>query len=371
MDYINTPDPQKLSSLLNTLEQSHTLPLSGYEYLITHRSQETASILAEKAASLRRRIYGNTVYIRGLIEISNICKNNCLYCGIRKDNRECSRYRLTAEEILECCAEGYALGFRTFVLQSGEDPALTDEAMCSVIRQIKQRHPDCAITLSLGERSRSSYQRLFDAGADRYLLRHETANASHYRQLHPPDMSFDRRMQSLQDLRAIGYQTGCGFMVGSPYQTAATLAQDLKFIETFRPDMCGIGPFIPHKATPLRHMPAGDADLTCFLLSILRLIHPLTLRPATTALGTIAPDGREKGILAGANVIMPNLSPCAVRKKYELYNNKLCSGAESAQGIDSLAQRMAAIGYEIVTDRGDAAAYENSRLQNIGYAQPK
>ena len=251
------------------------------------------------------------------------------------------------------------MGFRTFVLQGGEDGFFTDEILCGIIRSIKERHPDCAVTLSLGERKPLSYQRLFDAGADRYLLRHETADRSHYHRLHPPDMSFTRRMECLRNLRETGYQTGCGFLVGSPYQTAETLAMDLKFIETFRPDMCGIGPFIPHNDTPFRDMPAGDTELTCYLLSILRLIHPPVLLPATTALGTLDPDGREKGILAGANVVMPNLSPPSVRKKYELYNNKLCTGDESAQAKEHLAQRMKSIGYEIVTERGDAKTGNN------------
>lgn len=348
-----------LYGLIRKLEQTRSLTRTEYEYLITHRSQEAADTLAQKAVSARRQIYGSAVYVRGLIEISNICKNDCLYCGIRRSNRHCERYRLDAGQILSCCMEGYALGFRTFVLQGGEDGFFTDEILCGIIRSIKERHPDCAVTLSLGERKPLSYQRLFDAGADRYLLRHETADRSHYHRLHPPDMSFTRRMECLRNLRETGYQTGCGFLVGSPYQTAETLAMDLKFVETFRPDMCGIGPFIPHNDTPFRDMPAGDTELTCYLLSILRLIHPPVLLPATTALGTLDPDGREKGILAGANVVMPNLSPPSVRKKYELYNNKLCTGDESAQAKEHLAQRMKSIGYEIVTERGDAKTGNN------------
>lgn len=344
---------EKLFSLIDSLEERHALSLTEYEYLIDNRCPEAARLLARKASVLRRRIYGNTIYVRGLIEISNVCRNDCFYCGIRKSNRDCDRYRLSPGQILECCKEGYSLGFRTFVLQSGEDPLLTDDALCDILRAVKKQHPDCAVTLSLGERSRGSYQKLFDAGADRYLLRHETAGKEHYRKLHPPDMSYDHRMQCLQDLRSIGYQTGCGFMTGSPYQTASDLARDLKFIETFQPDMCGIGPFIPHKSTPFSHMPPGDAALTCYLLSVIRLIYPPVLLPATTALGTIAPDGREKGILAGANVLMPNLSPVSVRKKYELYNNKICTGDESAQCREQLAKRMEAIGYEIITGRGD------------------
>ena len=349
-----------LQALIAALEERHTLSTAEYETLITSRTEEIAAQLAEKAVAVRKRIYGTEVYLRGLIEISNICKNDCLYCGIRRSNTACDRYRLGVDQILACCAEGYALGFRTFVLQGGEDGFFSDAVLAPLVAEIKARYPGCAVTLSLGERSRESYQRLYDAGADRYLLRHETADPDHYRRLHPREMSYDSRMQCLNTLKEIGYQTGCGFMVGSPYQTAAHLAQDLKFIETFQPEMCGIGPFIPHRDTPFRDRAAGSLSLTCYLLSIIRLIHPPVLLPATTALGTIAPDGRERGILAGANVVMPNLSPAAVRGKYTLYNNKLCTGAEAAQSRDALAARMQSIGYELVTKRGDMASFPSS-----------
>lgn len=341
------------AALVDSLAQGHRLSLEEYQTLVESLSPSIAALLSEKAVAVRRKIYGSAVYVRGLVEISNICKNNCFYCGIRRDNAACDRYRLGAEEIFGCAEEGYRLGFRTFVLQGGEDPHFTDEVLCGIIGGIKKRHPDCAVTVSMGERSRASYQRLFDAGADRYLLRHETADQDHYGQLHPPEMSFDNRMRCLRDLREIGFQAGCGFMVGSPGQTSQTLALDLKFIEEFKPDMCGIGPFIPHKDTPFWDRPAGTLELTCYLLSIIRLIHPPVLLPATTALGTIHPQGREKGILAGANVVMPNLSPENVRSKYELYNNKLNTGAEAAQGLAMLKEGMARIGYQVVTDRGD------------------
>jgi len=342
-----------LEQLIEKLEREHSLSEKEYETLISHRTPEAAALLAQKAEAVRKTVYGNAVYIRGLIEFSNICKNNCLYCGIRKDNRNCERYRLTTEQILSCCEEGYSLGFRTFVLQGGEDGYFTDAVLCGIVSTIRQKYPDCAITLSVGERSKESYQKLFAAGANRYLLRHETADPVHYSLLHPAEMSFDNRMHCLQDLREIGYQVGCGFMVGSPFQTAAHLAKDLKFIETFRPEMCGIGPFIPHKDTQFHAEPAGTVELTCYLLSIIRLICPNVLLPATTALGTIDPEGREKGILAGANVVMPNLSPADVRGKYTLYNNKAHTGGEAAQNRDLLAAQMCSIGYEIVTDRGD------------------
>lgn len=340
-------------TLIERLAAVHKLTLAEYEFLIAHRTEEAARLLADHAVKVRREIYDNTVYIRGLIEISNICKNDCLYCGIRRSNIKCQRYRLTPEEILECCQEGYALGFRTFVLQGGEDGYYSDDLLCGLLFTIKTTYPDCAVTLSLGERSRESYQRLYDAGADRYLLRHETADASHYGRLHPQALSLDNRMRCLQDLKDIGYQVGCGFMVGSPYQTSAHLAKDLQFIAEFKPHMCGIGPFIPQADTPFGKENAGSVELTCYLLSIIRLIQPNILLPSTTALGSIDPYGREKGILAGANVVMPNLSPASVRQKYALYDNKATDGAESAQSKDSLMQRMTSIGYEIVTDRGD------------------
>lgn len=343
----------QLLPLIDRLVRAHSLSEEEYETLITERNEQAASLLRQEAVRLRKAVYGNAVFTRGLIELSNYCRNDCLYCGIRRSNAHADRYRLTPEEILACCREGYELGFRTFVLQGGEDAWFNDERLCGLLRQIKEQYPDCAITLSLGERSRESYQRLFDAGADRYLLRHETADKAHYEKLHPPELSFDNRMECLQNLREIGYQVGCGFMVGSPFQTPAALAKDLKFIETFRPEMCGIGPFIPQKDTPFGQHAGGSVELTCYLLSILRIIQPNLLLPATTALGTLDPQGREKGILSGANVVMPNLSPVSVRKKYQLYDNKICTGEESAQCRGCLAQRMDAIGYELVIDRGD------------------
>lgn len=342
-----------IKNIIEKLTNTHSLSLSEYEQLVLSFSEETAEFLRNEAVRLRKKAYGNSVYIRGLIEISNICKNDCYYCGIRKSNRNCQRYRLTREEILSCCEYGYNSGFRTFVLQGGEDGYFTDGYLCSLIKEIKHRFPDCAVTLSLGERSRESYQKLFDSGADRYLLRHETADEGHYSSLHPENLTLKNRMKCLYDLKQIGFQVGCGFMVGSPYQTAKAIATDLKFIEQFKPDMCGIGPFIPHRDTPFRNEKAGTAELTCYLLSIIRIIHPAILLPSTTALGTIMKNGREKGILSGANVVMPNLSPVSSRDKYELYNNKLNTGAESAEKLFELKKLISDIGYEIVCDRGD------------------
>lgn len=313
--------------------------------------------LAEKARTIREKYYGKSVYLRGLVEISNICKNNCYYCGIRRNNANAERYRLSESQILDCCDAGYELGFRTFVLQGGEDPYYTDDLIVSIVSAIKKRHPDCAVTLSLGEFEKDSYQKFFDAGADRYLLRHETADREHYEMLHPAEMSFEHRMQCLKDLKDIGYQVGCGMMVGSPYQTTEHLVKDLRFLQEFRPEMVGIGPFIPHHDTQFAEREAGTVDMTIRLLSVIRLLLPDVLLPATTALGTIDPRGREKGILAGANVVMPNLSPSDVRGKYLLYDNKICTGDEAAECIRCMAMRISSVGYETVVSRGDHVSF--------------
>ncbi len=344
--------------LIKKLAGTGSLSLLEYEELIRNREKSTENLLKEIATEKRMRVYGNSVFIRGLIEISNFCKNNCFYCGIRKSNKNCNRYRLEKEDILLCCKEGYELGFRTFVLQGGEDAYFDDELLCELISSIKKEYPDCAVTLSLGERSRESYEALYRSGADRYLLRHETADREHYRKLHPEEMSFENRMRCLYDLKEIGYSVGCGFMVGSPFQTPETLAKDLKFIEEFKPDMCGIGPFIPHTATPFAEEKEGDVSLTCYLLSMLRLIRPNLLIPSTTALASLAENGCELGILSGANVIMPNLSPVNVRGKYEIYANKANSGINSAQHTELLKEQMKKIGYEVVVDRGDIKAMQ-------------
>ena len=344
------------TNLINSIDKliSHKL-LSHEEFvaLLKNNSKELRQKLAYHADLVRKKHFGNRIYIRGLIEFSNYCKNDCFYCGIRHGNSHAERYRLTKEEILNCCDQGYSLGFRTFVLQSGEDPYFTEEGLTEIVDSIHTRYPDCAITLSVGERSRESYQHLFDAGANRYLLRHETANEWHYSRLHPDTLSFSNRMQCLKDLKDIGYQVGCGFMVGSPYQTPEHLADDFVFIQEFYPHMVGIGPFISHKDTPFSTKSNGTLEDTLLCISILRLIHPTLLLPATTALGTIAENGRELGILAGANVVMPNLSPVTVRSQYSLYDNKICTGDESAQCIRCLKKRMNGIGFEIVVDRGD------------------
>lgn len=342
-----------MRALIEKLAHRRSLTPEEYQRLIENRSPQWAAELAELAARAQRAVYGTAVYVRGLVEIGNVCKNDCLYCGIRRSNGNCRRYVLSPEEILECCRTGYRLGVRTFVLQGGENPGLDERTLCDTVRAIKESCPGCAVTLSLGERSKESYALLREAGADRYLLRHETADPDHYAMLHPKKMSFENRMRCLKDLKELGYQVGCGFMVGSPGQTAAHLACDLKFIEEFQPEMCGIGPFVPHSDTPFAEEKPGTVELTCYLLSIIRLIRPDILLPATTALGTIDPNGREKGILAGANVVMPNLSPVGVRKKYMLYNNKLTDGPEAAECLDSLKKRLSAIGYQAVTSRGD------------------
>lgn len=340
-----------MKHLIDKLATEHQLSLEEYELLLTHQD-ELADYAKEKATKLRQAIYEKDVYVRGLIEVGNVCRNDCYYCGIRRSNTKVKRYALSRQDILDCCQEGYDLGFRTFVIQGGEG-IYTKQFVADIVKEIKAQFPDCAITLSLGEEDKETYRLWKEAGADRYLLRHETADKEHYQKLHPENMDFDHRIQCLYDLKELGYQVGCGFMVGSPYQTIQSLAKDLKFVQDLSPAMCGIGPFIAHRDTPFKDEPNGTLEQTLYLLSLLRLIKPNLLIPSTTALGTINGRGREKGIQAGANVVMPNLSPTRVRRQYELYDNKICMGDESAQCKGCLSLRMATVGYEIVTDRGD------------------
>jgi len=335
--------------------ENQNLKKEGFVELIRCADDpETREALAERAVEIRKKYYGDKVYTRGLIEFTNYCKNDCYYCGIRRSNRNAKRYRLTEEEILACCENGYELGFRTFVLQGGEDPYYTDDRMERIIRSMKEKYPECAVTLSIGERSMESYRRFRKAGADRYLLRHETADEAHYRTLHPEEMSLQNRMECLRNLKALGYQVGAGFMVGSPNQTAECLAEDLLFLKDLEPQMVGIGPFIPHHDTAFAKEPAGSVDLTLYLLSVIRILLPKVLLPATTALGTMDPRGREKGLAVGANVVMPNLSPVKNRKQYELYDNKICTGEEAAECRGCLSRRVESVGYHLVSDRGDA-----------------
>ncbi|NLM13638.1 MAG: [FeFe] hydrogenase H-cluster radical SAM maturase HydE [Epulopiscium sp.] len=342
-----------MQSLIDKLHKEKTLQKDELITLLTSVTEKDKKYLFSRARALADEFFGNRIYVRGLIEFTNYCKNDCYYCGIRKSNLKADRYRLNKEEILSCCEQGYGLGFRTFVLQGGEDLWYSHEEMIDIVSTIRNTYPDCAITLSLGEKTYKEYLELFKAGANRYLLRHETANADHYSKLHPPSLSSENRKRCLYDLKEIGYQVGTGFMVGSPYQTIENLVEDLLFIKSFGPQMIGIGPFISHKDTPFAAFPSGQLDLTLVLIAILRLMNPNALIPATTALGTIDPNGREKGILAGANVVMPNLSPVGVRKKYSLYDNKICTGEEAAECRMCLQNRMKKIGYELVVDRGD------------------
>lgn len=345
---------EQLQTLVDKLEAQNRLNREEWIQLIKGRTPKLAQYIFEKARKIRQAYYGTDVYIRGLIEFTNYCKNDCYYCGIRRSNSKAHRYRLSEEQILRCCHQGYTLGFRTFVLQGGEDGYFTDERMVSLVKEIRKNYPDCAITLSIGERSYDSYLALFEAGADRYLLRHETWDEEHYRLLHPPALSAKHRQQCLWDLKKIGYQVGTGYMVGSPFQTAENLADDMLFLEKLNPQMVGIGPFIPHHDTPFKDQAAGTLELTLYMLGLIRLMLPKVLLPATTALGTIDEKGRELGILAGANVVMPNLSPENVRKDYLLYDNKICTGSEAAECRMDLENRMHAIGYQVVCHRGDS-----------------
>ena len=324
-----------MKNLIDKLHQEQMLSAEEFHRLLANRSEETDLYARELANKVRQEVYGNKIYVRGLIEFTNYCKNDCYYCGIRCSNHNAQRYRLTEEDILECCSQGYELGFRTFVLQGGEDGFFTDEKIVQIVHKIKEQYPDCAVTLSIGEKSEESYRAYREAGVDRYLLRHETADSRHYMRLHPLNMSGEHRKNCLRTLKKLGYQTGAGFMVGSPLQ------------------MVGIGPFIAHKDTPFCNERSGTLEDTLFYLALLRLMLPDVLLPATTALGTIHPRGREMGVLSGANVVMPNLSPVSVRKKYMLYDGKICTGDEAAECRMCLNRRMEQIGCEVVTDRGD------------------
>jgi biotin synthase len=344
--------------LIEKLEREKVLSKEEFSRLIRGRTPECSKILFEKASAARDRVFGKEVFIRGLIEFSSFCRNDCLYCGIRRGNPDAERYRLSLEEILECCQEGFDLGFRTFVLQSGEDPHYTDELVSRIVSEVKSSFPGCAVTLSLGERSPEAYALWKRAGADRYLLRHETRDPGHYRMLHPPSMTVETRLDCLRSLKGLGYQVGCGFMVGSPFQTPEHLAEDLLWIHELSPHMAGIGPFIPHQGTPFKGRPAGSVELTLFLLSVIRLMEPEILLPATTALGTLDGFGREKGVLAGANVVMPILTPPAVRKKYLLYDNKICTGDKPAECRFCTARRMGSVGHTINASRGDHPGFQ-------------
>ncbi len=343
----------KRLKIIEKLSQFHTASKDELAELIDNISDSELEFLRQKAQKTAQKHFGNKIFVRGLIEFSSFCKNDCLYCGIRRSNKNAVRYRLTKEQIMQCCRQGYELGFRTFVLQGGEDGWFDDDKMCDIVKAIHNEFEDCAITLSLGERSFDSYKRLFECGADRYLLRHETADEEHYGKLHPKEMSLKNRKNCLYNLKKIGYQTGAGFMVGSPYQTTQTLVEDLMFLQDLKPQMCGIGPFIHHNDTPFARESDGSVRQCLLLLSIIRLMHPNILLPATTALGTADKFGREKGILHGANVVMPNLSPIAHRKDYSLYDSKICTGDEAAECIKCLSGRMKNIGYELTVDRGD------------------
>lgn len=330
-----TPDTDELAALIEALDEAGRARL----YVA--------------AASRREATFGRRVYFRGLIEFTSYCAQNCLYCGLRRDNTTAARYRLTAEQILDCCGVGHALGYRSFVLQGGEDAYFDDDRMTVLVSAIRQAHPDCAITLSIGERSRASYERLFRAGANRYLLRHETADAAHYARLHAPGQALSSRLRALRDLMEIGYQTGAGFMVGSPGQTARHLATDLLFLHTFRPHMVGIGPFIPHHRTPFAGCPAGSLQRTTDMLAMTRLLVPNVMLPATTALASRAPDGRARALRAGANVVMPNLSPADVRASYSIYDGKKSTGSEAAESLENMQAELVALGYEPDMSRGD------------------
>ena len=327
--------------------------LSDEQFKLLLETDTFKDDLFKRADIVRKQVYGKDVYIRGLIEFTNYCKNGCYYCGINCTNKNITRYRLTKDEILQCCKVGYTLGYRTFVLQGGEDSFFTDDLICDIVSAIRKNYKDCAITLSMGEKSKESYIAYFKAGANRYLLRHETANEIHYKKLHPESLSLRNRKQCLYNLKEIGYQVGSGFMVGSPYQTTENIIEDFRFLQELKPDMIGIGPFIPAQNTKFEKFEHGKLNLTLKIISILRLLFPYALIPSTTALGTIDTQGRELGLKSGANVVMPNLSPVKYRNLYTLYDDKICTNEESAECRGCLEKRVSFAGYKIVTDIGN------------------
>ncbi len=341
-----------LKEIIDELYERNNLSSESLLYLLNNIDIESKKYLVSKAHETRLNHYGNTVYMRGLIEFTNYCKNNCLYCGIRGSNANATRYRLSLKEILDCCNSGYNLGYRTFVLQGGEDPYYTDEKLVQIIKAIKTNYKDCAITLSVGEKCYDSYKKYYDAGADRYLLRHETASKELYKKIHV-GMELETRIQCLKNLKDIGYQVGAGFMVGIPGQKNEDFVADLLFLKELKPHMVGLGPFIPHKDTIFKDEPSGTVETTTTLLSIVRLLLPEVLLPATTALGTISPMGREQGLKAGANVVMPNLSPTTARAKYMLYDNKICTGDEAAECRNCIENRIINAGFSLDLSRGD------------------
>lgn len=350
--------------LIDKLRIFRNLNDKEFTNLFNTFTEDDLKYAREEAIKIREAHYKKSVYIRGLVELTNYCVCDCLYCGIRSGNKNADRYRLKPDEVLECCKKGYELGFRTFVIQGGEDPWYTDDILVPLIREIRRLYPDCAITLSLGERSEESYKKLYNAGANRYLLRHETGDQDHYKKLHQKGQELEDRLNHLRILKRTGFHIGTGFMVGSPGQTAESLAKDMQILHELQPEMVGIGPFVPHHESVFKDEPSGRVDLTLLLLALIRIMLPYALIPSTTSLGTVDSKGREKGILAGANVIMPNLSPTTVRKKYLLYDNKAFTGSEAAESLEKLKKDMMEIGYQVVVDRGDFIS-EEERIENV------
>lgn len=342
-----------MRNLIDKLYKENILIEEELVYLIENINEEDKKYLIEKASETKKKYYSNKVFMRGLIEFTNYCKNDCYYCGIRRSNKNADRYRLSLQQIMDCCEIGYNLGYRTYVLQGGEDSYFTDERIVQIVKTIKSKYPDCAITLSIGEKPYESYKKYYEAGADRYLLRHETADEVHYSKLHPKELTLSNRKECLYNLREIGFQVGAGFMVGSPYQTSKNLAKDLLFLKDLGPHMVGIGPFIPQKDTEFKEEKEGSLETTILMIALTRLLLPKALIPATTALGTIHPLGREMGLKAGGNVVMPNLSPTNVREKYSLYDNKICTGDEAAECRGCIQRRIESVGFEVDLTRGD------------------
>ncbi len=349
---------EKILQLIKKLYIKNDLEDEELLYLLDNINEKEKKYLFSLAKKTRDEVYGNRVYLRGLIEFTNYCNKRCVYCGINASNKNVKRYRLTKHEILDSCIKGKKLGFNTFVLQGGEDKFFTDEIICDIVQSIKLKIPDCAVTLSIGEREFESYKAFKKAGVDRYLLRHETTNSDLYTRLHP-NSKLQNRMECLKDLKDLGFQTGAGFMVGLPGYETKDYVKDLRFLKNLQPEMVGIGPFIPHADTEMKHCKSGDLKTVILILAMVRLLLPKVLLPATTALSTIDSEGRKKGLNAGANVIMPNLTPGIYREDYSLYNEKMITGSESVEELELIKKQLEDYGYICDMSKGDSKMIDN------------
>jgi biotin synthase len=322
---------------------------------------DDAAELFAMADDIRKRYFKDEVHIRGIIEFSNYCMKNCFYCGLRRDNKTIERYRISEDEIIDTALKAGELGYKTILLQSGEDGGYTIEGLCAIIKRIRS-NLDCAITLSLGEKSFDEYRSLRDAGADRYLLRFETSDRGLFNKL-KPDSSYENRLDCIKNLKKLGFQVGSGFMVGLPGQTYEILADDILLLRELDLDMIGIGPFLSHHNTPLGNSASGTLDLTLRALAIIRILMPDVHIPATTAMGTVEKGGREKALQCGANVIMPNVTPIKYRKYYEIYPNKICIDDAPSDCRACIEGMLKSLGRAAATNKGDSIKVKRKKVQ--------